>query len=786
MPFPDITYRPLPLALVEHALARPSHIAIVDGDDAVSYADLRDRVSRAAGRLAAAGVGRGDRVVVALPRKLDLMIGTLAAMALGATVLPLSLTEEALEPVVAYFEPKAIVFATTLPPQAAGSHALVPFGELPQGDPREPAHVAPDDIGLVILTSGTTQGQRRGALLSHRALSGSAQYMNERMGIDASVCDLVTAPLEHGFGMGRARCALHVGGTVVLQSGLFSPRAVVDELGRRNCNMISAAVSAIVLLLENEAAALRAHADQMRWLEMGTGHLKPLHRRMLAECLPKTRCFMSYGLTEAIRCTFLELNTDVGKIDTVGKPTSYVRVRVVDDGGLAVPPGVEGRIQVDGVNKASGYYAFPAAWEAKQQGAWLDTGDRGAFDQDGFLTFVGRGDDMINVGGLKVAPEELEAELMPIMAGTTFAVARIPDPDGVEGFVPGLFVETAGEPPVGLDQVRSHLRRSLPEFKIPRAIFAVAKFPRTPTTQKIRRAALSEIAAKRALAQIPRTTELTNRLRVLDRQRWPAFVGERTWSRRQVAQCAAGGTQANGLGWLAKAAGADDVELGALVANAASLFSVDEGAVVATCLELHDAQIVHALWLHAFASGGVVLELPKRESSTIARDLGLVRRNRVRHVVLDHARLARFAAAERHLWDTFEYQEFRELCVLDDDLDPALVAQFEDNFGFAPRRLQRRQGAWTLRVPDRPRDQSLDAEQLWTLVRGTAARVFELEEASLERHASQETTPGWNSLGFMKLVAAVEEAAGARLSPREIMAARQLGDLVKALSKANA
>ncbi len=789
MLFPPVTYRPLPQQIAEHARARPKHPAIIDGDQIVDYATLDDRIRRGAARLRAAGVARGDRIIVAVPHKLDLMVAVLAGMAAGASVLPLSLIEEDMAPIARYVDPRAIILDPKHPQasKVSSKDPIVPVADLTQAERAELTELTLNDIGLIILTSGTTQGHRRGAMLSHRALSGTAQYMNERMGVDGTVRDLVTAPLEHGFGMGRARCALHVGGTVVLQSGLFTPRVVVDELARSQCNMLSAAVSAVVLLLDDQADALKAMAHRMRWLEMGTGHLKPSYRRMLADCLPQTRSFMSYGLTEAIRCTFLELNADPGHIDTVGKPTEWVRVRIVDEDNAPLPSGTEGRIQVDGVNKASGYYGFDEAWNAKQIGDWLDTGDRGVIDGAGYLTFVGRSDDMINVGGLKVAPEEVETALSPLLAGQVFAVARIPDPRGIEGFVPALFIETATAPSVTLDQVRDHLRTQVPEFKIPRAIHAVDHFPRTATTNKIRRAALGDIAAAREAARIPKTTALVASISNAGPQNWPAIAGPVTLSRRRLQQFAAGAAirsayVTKSLAWLREAANTDDADLGRAVEQARKVFAIEPDDVIAVGTAPSASTPIRAITLEALSVGGVVLLLPPVEQARVAQDLGLIYRHKARCALVDGERFAKIASAERHLSDSFDYPAFDRVIVVGSEPDPELVTRFRQSFAFDPYLLSTAAEDWSMH-PLRRRVEFKGEADLWNLLRTTAAGVFDVEAESLSFHSAPDNTPGWNSLGFMRLVAAVEQTFATRIPPRDMMAVRQLGDIAGILSK---
>lgn len=795
MLFPTVTYPPLPYHIGIHAKERPHHPALIEGDREISYADLDDQIRRGANRLQLAGIGQGDRVLVAVSNKTNLILAVLSSMAAGAPVMPVAFAEEDIVPVAEYFDPKIIIIDPAHPQSAriAISFPTLPVETLTSAAPSDLAPVTHEDIGLLILTSGTTQGQRRGTLLSHRALSGSAEFMNQRMGIDNSVRDLVTSPLEHGFGMGRVRSGLHAGGTIVVQSVLFSPSVVVDALTHYECNMLSAPIVTVGMLLDSEIDTLRTLKNQIKWMELGSSHLKPAHRRTLLEILPHTRCFVSYGLTEAIRCTFLELNADREKIDSVGKATTSVLVRIVDDNGSPVPTGQEGRIQVDGVNKASGYFRYPEAWQNKLHGQWLESGDVGFVDEDGFLTFVGRNDDMINVGGLKVAPEEVEIGLVPLLEGVNFTVARVPDPLGIEGFVPGLFIETEDAPPISLQEVRTHLRSQLPEFKIPRTITAIARLPRTTTTNKIRRPALTEIAIKTELEQIPKTPHLLVKLGEPSRLSWPAIDGSVTISRRQIKQFIDGCDPENPrqnkftakILPLRQMAANDDLEIGRLIDQCDRMFPGHGDASIAFGLTTLNTPIIQAAMIKTLAANGICIQLPSVEGMLVAEDLGWVKRYCIRTLLTDSARFSRYAMAEDHLRSSFDGSAFAQLVILGPVPDPLILTRFHRTFGITPYHLLPVSGQWHLRALPPPKDPGTRAEgrEIWSSLCALAAGVFDIPVDSLRFDSSAENTPGWNSLGFVNLIMAVEEDFAVQLTPRDIMAVRHLGDLEAILTE---
>lgn len=785
MTFPPVSYPPLPHHIAAHAEERPDHPAIVEGDRTISYAELYDLMRRGAATLRGKGIGKGDRVLVAGFNKTDLILCILAAMAVGAPVMPVSFAEEDIASVARYFEPKIILLQSDHPQSQhiATDFASLPISTLSDANAGDIASLTYDDIGLLILTSGTTQGHRRGTLLSHRALSGSAEYMNHRLGIDDTVRDLVTSPLEHGFGMGRVRCTLHAGGTVVVQSVLFSPAVVVEGLAAHKCNMLSAPVVTVGMLLENERDGLLALSDQIRWIELGSSHLKPAHRRTLFEILPHTRCFISYGLTEAIRCTFLEINDAGPKIDSVGKPTSWTRVRIVDDEDNPVPPGQEGHIQVDGVNKASGYYGYPEAWTEKQSGPWLYSGDIGTMDEDGFLTFVGRDDDMINVGGLKVAPEEVETELAALLSGTTYSVAQIPDPVGIEGAVPGLFFETEGAAPVDLGVVREHLRKRLPEFKIPRSIYALPRFPRTETTNKIRRAGLTDAARIADRAALPKTRCLMAQIGDATQGGWPAFAGDASISFKRLADLLHGDGRpaekrrllADMLEWMRSAAKTDDAELGRAIQQSQSIYEASGSIGVGVSMAW--PPIVQAIVTRALVANWACVLYRPREQMLVAEDLGWLRKHRLSDLVIDAERFERYADAEDHLHDAFDSPSFKNLFVVGAAPKSDALARFHRNFEFPPHHLVPMRGSWAVRKLHPPPDGNAADGSRWKILCEVAAEIFEIPADSLSFNSSAETTPGWNSLGFVSLIMAVETRFGVELSAKDIMSVRRLGDL---------
>lgn len=830
-------YQPLPNQVASWAELYPGKTAIIGDHDRLTYAELEQRMNGVAGGLLDHGVNPGDRVVIAVAHKPDFVCCTLAAMAVGAYAVPTAQYEEDLEGVIQNVSPRVII---TDAGQCERLHAVFPTSDTVTFDAvLKNAHPPlyepdPEHVALFIHTSGTTSGHRRGTMLSHRSLCGTARYMNTHMGVDREIRELIIPPLQHGFGMGRCRAVLHAGGTMILQDGIFSPASALTVLEEEECNAFSSASSGVALLLENYAEDLAEIGDRIRWLEMGTLPLGRPYMTKLLSLVPNARIFFTYGMTEAIRSTILEINLYPEKLDTVGQAARGTDVRIVDEEGTCTNTGVTGRIQVTGVNMASGYWNAAQAWQEKLFQSWVDSGDLGWLDEDGFLHFVGRQDDMINVGGLKVSPVEIEEALKPLLDSIPFAVARIPDPDRIQGFVPALFVE--GESAPDIETVRRSLRGQLAEFKIPRVIFQVDALPRTTATRKVRRAELANHALEqlqhRDPARLPAHISES-----LKRQRrfWPAILGRRPLNYGNLAHKAAsqhrrtnekragrerlddvaavfsdllqGKTlhldsglspliDSNGdspgypladsvaLRWRnagqERQALFDDIESTADWFNKS--FPLDRESVVLIDTKDADPELIMAVEVAVITNGAALYIPDNSELKSAAALLGAIHRFRVTHVLMGNHFIGQVLNAENYWNDSFKEPGLAWVLWSGSELNRQLFLPFTARFGITPRHVYKTENEWHVAV-----DESLLAEMderaIWGTLRSLAVEIFSVDEEILTPESAPDNVGGWDSLAFVRLVAATEERFGIRMKPRDIMSISTLGDIEQLIER---
>jgi len=343
-----------------------------------------------------------------------------------------------------------------------------------------------ESLADLLFTTGTT-GRRKGVLLSHGNIASAATNINAFVGTSADDIEVVPIPLSHSFGLGRLRCWAQIGHSLVLEPGLRNPALLYKRLVEAKATGLAIVPAGVALLRRLVGARFAEVGTHLRSLELGSAALSQEDRRFLIETLPTTRICHHYGLTEASRAAFCELHRDRARPNSIGRPAPNVEIRIADEQGRSLPAAEVGEIVVRGGMVMQGYWQQPDLTSTALRDGWLRTGDEGSMDDDGYLYLRGRKGDVINVGGLKVAPHEIERRLCEIPGVREAACIGAPDPRGVLGQVVKAFIVSDAEP--AELEIAERLRRVLPEHELPRLFERVAVLPKTESG-KIKRAEL--------------------------------------------------------------------------------------------------------------------------------------------------------------------------------------------------------------------------------------------------------------------------------------------------------
>lgn len=273
-----------------------------------------------------------------------------------------------------------------------------------------------DEVCQISYTSGT-EGEPKGIMLSHRNLADTIRRLNTVMGLDAAVREYVGVPVYHSFGFGRIRACMAVGGHAYIPEHGFNPLEIASLLRAGEINAISA-VPTLWRLILDEPRIIGDLGARVRWIEIGSQYMAREEKENLRQLFPNARIIQHYGLTEASRTSFLDITATLGPaLESVGMAMYGVEVRLGD----------QEVIEVRGEHVARCKLTSAGITSLTDEQGWFRTSDKGRI-KDGYLYFLGRADDVINCGGVKIAPDLLERALLDVIGcAGGLAVCKVAD-----------------------------------------------------------------------------------------------------------------------------------------------------------------------------------------------------------------------------------------------------------------------------------------------------------------------------------------------------------------------
>lgn len=497
---PAVTNLP---ALVRARMSEPSRMFIRNHDGRnFSYGDLWTLSGKIAQALNAIGVTKGDRVALQVEKSPEVIALYLACARIGAVFLPLNtaytLAEldyfaNDAEPTVIIAKPERVDALSELrlnkPARimslgVSGDGTLMDAASRCSGAYADPK-VSWDDLIAILYTSGTT-GRSKGAMLTHGNLASNALSLAETWRFTAADTLLHALPIYHTHGLFTATNTLMISGGTML----FLPKFDADEVMRllpQATTMMG--VPTFYTRMLGHAGLTRDSALHMRLFISGSAPL-------LAETHTEFEARTGHAIIERFGMTETNMNTsnpyDGARIaGTVGLALPGVEVRVSEPStGAELATGEIGILEVRGPNIFKGYWRMPekTAQEFRADGFFI-TGDLGRVDDNGYVSIVGRGKDLIITGGFNVYPKEVETEIDQISGIVESAVIGLPHKDFGEGVTAVVVTNTSAVPSEG--EIQSHLQTRLAKFKLPKRVLFVDELPRN-AMGKVQKALLRE------------------------------------------------------------------------------------------------------------------------------------------------------------------------------------------------------------------------------------------------------------------------------------------------------
>ena len=473
--------------VLRSATLTPDATALVSELDAWSYGELGQRIIGAAHEIRRRPLHAGDRVIVPASNTPHFVMSYLAVHFCGGIAVPVDAgaPKARLEYIRNRTAARLLLTGNdqrTLLDQASKYSVSVSEAML-----EGPSCSSTADI---MFTSGTT-GSPKGVVLSHENIARAADRINAFVGTRQDDVELLALPLAHSFGLGSLRCVLSAGAYAVLVEGFAFPGQIFEALERHRATGFRCVPAGLSALFRLSRDKLGEFADNLRYLELGSAPMPIEDKLRLMRLLPHTRLCMHYGLTEATRSVYIEFHRDSERLDSVGRPTSGVDVRICGEHGETLPDGESGEIRIRGTHVMQGYWNDPQRSAETLEAGWLRTGDFGYSEQRGYLYLQGRRTDMINVGGRKVSPLEVEQALLTHPQVIDCACTAIADPGGLSGEAVAVLVTPSNQQVPDERELRKHLRQALEPYKIPTRWAFSGDIPRT-SNGKVQRHLLRE------------------------------------------------------------------------------------------------------------------------------------------------------------------------------------------------------------------------------------------------------------------------------------------------------
>jgi amino acid adenylation domain-containing protein len=492
--------------------------AVVAGAERLTYAELRDRALRLARALQELGVGRGDRVAIFMDNSAGCATAVYAAMLAGgvfvvvnpqtkedkllyvlddceATVLLTegALTRTALSAAATASSVRAVI-AASAPDGVDGALSFDDVVASSEPDPR-PAGTIPLDLAALIYTSGST-GFPKGVMMTHQSMVFAAGSISQYLRLERDERILGVLPLAFDYGLYQLLMAIRMGGALVLERSFAFPAQIVKRVEDEEITVFPGVPTVYATLLSMRRS-MEFELPTVRRVTNTAAALPATFHGELRRIFPNGLVFAMYGLTECKRVSYLEPELLERKPTSVGRAIPGTETMVLREDGTPVQPGETGILYVRGPHVMAGYWRKPEQTaemivEGPLPGErMLCAQDHFTVDDEGFLYFVGRTDDIIKTRGEKVSPIEVENALFDVDGVKEAAVAGVPD--DVLGEAIRAFVVLDDGAALTEQDVIAACRTRLENFMVPREVVFLDALP-TTATGKVRRKSLLESA----------------------------------------------------------------------------------------------------------------------------------------------------------------------------------------------------------------------------------------------------------------------------------------------------
>jgi len=469
--------------IIKYSKETPDVLSCADAKRKLTYGELMARILGFAGYLRHIGINKGDLVVIICAQKVEYIITEFALHALGAVFVPLekSVSVERVKEILALTDSKLLVSDRETDIDIANLKLSDILTESYQNNKLDLSDItlpAPEDTSEVLFTTGTT-GKEKGVEMAYAGSVAVAENARDGVHLKKDNVDIIPVPINHVLGLRRCYTSLVNGSSLVLCDGVTFMQDFFNLVDFYRVTSMTLVPAYINILTGIGRTKLIQYRDQIRFVQAGGAKLQEQDKENLKECLPDTRLFDMYGCTEAGVACAIDYNSEEALPSSIGWPTVNSEIAFFDRDANRILPTKEtpGFIAIKGTMTMKGYYKDPELTKKTMIDGYVITNDLGYLEADNSIIILGRDDDVINIGGSKVDPSEIEDHVSRI--GGISDCACIAVEDDIFGQTPKLFVVMDEGADFDPERILRILRARLENFKMPRIVVQTDEIPRT-------------------------------------------------------------------------------------------------------------------------------------------------------------------------------------------------------------------------------------------------------------------------------------------------------------------
>ena len=503
--------------LQNSAFKFPDKEALICDGKRFTYTEIEYLTNQLAQALIAQGINKGDRIAIYLANSVEAVVAIFAVLKAGGVFLVINRTTkmQKLAYILNNCQAKSIITDKTAFSLISEHYLEIPslnfailcnepgvhnqslkYLVLKQivdscSTSLPPTRCIDIDLAALIYTSGST-GNPKGVMLTHLNIISAATSITQYLENKSSDIIINVLPLSFDYGLYQVLMTFKIGGTLVLEKSFTYPFAIIDKILKEKVTGFPIVPTMAAILIQLTGIK-KYNFDHVRYISNTAAHLPTNHIKMLTEIFPKTKIYCMYGLTECKRVSYLPPDQLAIRPNSVGKGMPNEEVYIVNEKGERVGPAEVGELVVRGSNIMKGYWDLPEETDNMLKPGlhpWekvLYTGDLFKMDEEGYLYFVARKDDIIKTKGEKVSPKEVENVLYNIPGVAEAAVIGIKD-DIFGEAIKAIIVPGDGNI-LAEKEIKNYCARNLEDFMVPQLVEIRSFMPKT-TSGKIKKVGL--------------------------------------------------------------------------------------------------------------------------------------------------------------------------------------------------------------------------------------------------------------------------------------------------------